>query len=446
VPGAAFDRVGGQVPGYTGHVPGHRYIYASTYGKGARAAIGDELKHARSHTSPVTKLLPDCATTSVDHALTYNMVDGSEDYHIPGYTGHVHGEHHMQAKTYGQSTRHLIDPSLKAAEPSLPVVYSDPHTAGKTVKDVLPSPTLGRSQTLAARQSKSGCEAEGHRFAKADMTRPRQLPEVTKSAWQMRQQPLDAALTREHLMHGVADTGARNTTAPNPEMARWEGLLDTKHNANGSYRVPGYTGHVHGSQHVFAKTYGERTRILLNDNMQSYLPSPGDPAPSYPAPIASAGPASSLSPMNTDGMSIYPGGPSTKSFKIPGYMGYVHGSKDVYAKTFGTMTREVSQPPPQTVASMSVEEYWRKEPHPHKGAHRSSNVFYKQSQLSAPARNASDVSFGDNDKYPASAMKSTYDMQHSIQSDKHVVKRPGTWQVNDVTYYKSPGPPKYYPG
>ena len=95
---------------------------------------------------------------------------------------------------------------------------------------------------------------------------------------------------------------------------------------------------------------------------------------------------------------------------------------------------------------MSVEEYWRKEPHPHKGAHRSSNVFYKQSQLSAPARNASDVSFGDNDKYPASAMKSTYDMQHSIQSDKHVVKRPGTWQVNDVTYYKSPGPPKYYPG
>lgn len=443
---ASFDRIGAQVPGYTGHVPGQRYIYASTYGKAARAAIGDELVPARSHSSPATKLMPNSSKVSVDHALTHQQVAACEDYHVPGYTGHVHGDHHMQSKTYGQTTRHLLVPSLKATEPALPNVYSDSSTAGRTVKDVEPAPTLGRAQKLTPVAPKTPSEVAGHSFAKADLTRARQLPEVTKSGWVMRKQPADLVFTQSNLQHGVADTGARNSTNPSAETARWEALLDTQHVANGQYRVPGYTGHVHGREHVFAKTYGETSRILLNSNRDEFLPSPGSPAPSYPSPVASAGPSSSLSPIGKNGMAIYPGGPVAKNFKIPGYMGYVHGSKDVYAKTFGTMTREVSQPPPKTVASMSTEQYWLKEPHPHKGAHRSSNVYYKQSQLSSPARNCSDVILGDESKYPSSQLKSTYDTQHAIQSDKHVVKRPHTWQQNDVNYPKEGAPPKYFPG
>merc|ERR1711871_732268 len=445
VANAEFDRVGGQVPGYTGHVPGQRYIFAATYGKAARTAIGDENVSPKSLSSPVTKLMPNSSTASIDNALTHGQVESSSNYHIPGYTGHVHGEQHLQAKTYGQSTRNLIDPGLKSSEPELPKVYSDPRTSGKTIKDTVPSPTLGRKQTLSPKRSKTASENEGHRYAKADLTRPKQLPEVSKSGWIMREQVQDTEKARGHLMHGVVDTGATNSTVPNAEIARWESLLGEKHAQTGAYRVPGYTGHVHGSQHVFAKTYGEHTRTLLNTNREKYLPNPSAPAPSYPSPVSSSGSPKTLSPISSPGMSIYPGGPKTKSFKIPGYMGYVHGAKDVYAKTFGTVTRDVAQPPPKTAASMSVEQFWEKQPHPHKGAHRSSNVYYKQYQLAAPARNGSDVTLGDNNKYPPADAKSTYDAQHAIQSDKHVVKRPGTWQAKDVAYGPGKqGPPKYF--
>ena len=98
-------------------------------------------------------------------------------------------------------------------------------------------------------------------------------------------------------------------------------------NAEGA--IPGYKGFIRGSQHFYGSTYGRMSRQAGAHEFGPDLE--GNPVDEVPHGIS---PPLSLSSSYEDAKE----GESTAKYRLPGYAGYVPGSKFEFASTFGQTT------------------------------------------------------------------------------------------------------------
>jgi len=96
------------------------------------------------------------------------------------------------------------------------------------------------------------------------------------------------------------------------------------HVTSNETRIPGYQGYIRGQQHFYGKTYGDMTRASTGHEFgPSHLGDPVDEVPDVPGPHVERG--SNQGP----------------EYRVPGYAGYVPGSKFDFAKTFGNTTDQL---------------------------------------------------------------------------------------------------------
>ena len=95
-------------------------------------------------------------------------------------------------------------------------------------------------------------------------------------------------------------------------------------NAEGS--IPGYKGFIRGSQHFYGSTYGRMSRQASDHEFGP--DTEGNPVDEVPHGISSV-----AQPVEINA--------SPAKYRLPGYAGYVPGSKFEFASTFGTTTSKL---------------------------------------------------------------------------------------------------------
>jgi len=113
--------------------------------------------------------------------------------------------------------------------------------------------------------------------------------------------------------------------------------------ASNSY-MPGYTGFVRGMQHIRARTYGEATRRAVSiDYRENVCTSPIPSSPQNNIKIRQVEPKDSIVSKTLG-----------RQYHIPGYTGFVPGSRHAYARSYGATTSEqlsqhaIKHPRPRT--------------------------------------------------------------------------------------------------
>ena len=116
-------------------------------------------------------------------------------------------------------------------------------------------------------------------------------------------------------------------------------------NAEGA--IPGYKGFIRGSQHFYGSTYGRMSRRA---SAHEFGPDPeGNPVDEVPHGISGALKMGSTFP-STEGE----GDDREAKYRLPGYAGYVPGSKFEFASTFGPGRQKRATCPPSKAPISAV--------------------------------------------------------------------------------------------
>jgi len=223
----------GNLPGYTGHQHAAQHVYAKSYGSTTKDLqnVEDEEMMQRS-----LKLLSWGEGRPVGDILT-------EKHRIPGYQGYIPGkDNHIYAKTYGNATN--LAPS---AENTMAVAGN-----ASTIVSLVDTRPQGEADLYA----------QGYEASRTGVALPVHVSKGTVKVKFLEE-------GKDHKMREVV-------------------YDDTKEVKTAKHRVVGYTGHVHGQQHVYAKSYGKMTRSLhggqanlTNPTTSAALLHYGDDRPEY---------------------------------------------------------------------------------------------------------------------------------------------------------------------
>lgn len=208
----------GKVPGYTGHQPSAMHVYAKPYGQ-----ITSDLSHASTVPTDRAKqfinygeVRPNGAwPTDANVDATRLAVPGR----IPGYQGFIPGkDNHVYGRTYGDSAKLAVEANTLLRNGGNP--SCDQHMA-----EFRPQ---GRVDLYAEAHMKSRHHSH---------------------------HPLLLHMGKGMFQHTFQEKGADFK------------LRDKSHDQmnkvhEGRHQLAGYSGHVHGEQHMFGKSYGETTRKL----------------------------------------------------------------------------------------------------------------------------------------------------------------------------------------
>jgi len=198
----------GNLPGYTGHQHAAQHVYAKSYGSTTKTLQeSDEV----DMTDRSQKFLYYGEWRPVGDVLT-------EKHRIPGYQGYIPGkDNHIYGKTYGQSTNlaPLAEKTMKS------------HGNASSLEELVDTRPQGGAQLYA--QSSEGV-------------------------------PYDRIPLPVHVSKGVVKMQYLEKGVDN--KMREKVPEDIKTVKQAKHRVVGYTGHVHGQQHVYAQSFGKMTRSL----------------------------------------------------------------------------------------------------------------------------------------------------------------------------------------
>ena len=209
------------LPGYTGHKHGAQHVFAKSYG--ATTKLLSNSNTANSNTQEQSKTLLDYGETRpCGQALT-------EKHRIPGYQGYIPANHnHIYGKTYGEATK--LAPM-----------------ADQTMKD-------GGNASALSELVDNRPQGKINLYAQAANQNP---PEP--------REPLTV-----HVSKGIVNVQYYEVGKDHKRHLKIAD--DTKEAMLGTHRVKGYTGHVHGSQHMYAASYGKVTRQLYGGRSNLTVP------------------------------------------------------------------------------------------------------------------------------------------------------------------------------
>jgi len=202
-----------------------------------------------------------------------------DNKHIPGYTGHLHGEQHVFGTSFGETSHRLQNSALDTTgtsmnllgfgegRPQAPLLQGGGaripgYTGHIPAKDRhIYGHTYGSSALLAktavAEQREGGSAAAlpqlvDHRpQGRVDLYTQEPDADLARTA-ELRDR---SAVLPPHLKMTVdkfVAAKAKTTKAAQLEQFR-----------QSAHCLPGYTGHIHGDQHVYGTTYGKTTGQLL---------------------------------------------------------------------------------------------------------------------------------------------------------------------------------------
>lgn len=199
-----------KIPGYTGHMHAKQHVYGTSFGK---TVVGLDRSFADTLNSS-TKLL-----TYGPNRPQGDVLQGHEG-RIPGYTGHIASkERHIYGHTYGNATRLAkgavaVQQAGGSASAQPQLVDRRPHSKADLYTQ-LPDKDAPETAELRDRSSvvplHLKVSVDKFKCARAKMDRTKAFEALEK-----------------------------------PE-----------------YCLPGYTGHLHGDQHVYGQTYGRATNGAL---------------------------------------------------------------------------------------------------------------------------------------------------------------------------------------
>ncbi|KAK3251170.1 cyclin- protein [Cymbomonas tetramitiformis] len=209
---------------------------------------------------------------------------------LPGYTGHQHADQHIFAKSYGSTSRHLGGGSKMMTSRSHEMIrYEEGRPVGNTLngkhripgyQGYIPSKdnhiygkTYGKCTELApdAESTMRGGANGGETLRVSSMdqlvdSRPQGRIELYAEATDINpQEPPKKLLV--HKGKGMVDI--KYTEMGKDYKVREMVSPDVQTVKTGKHRIVGYTGHVHGGQHVYATSYGQMTRKLHGGEQMS---------------------------------------------------------------------------------------------------------------------------------------------------------------------------------
>eukprot|EP00239_Pterosperma_sp_CCMP1384_P007777 CAMPEP_0197847448 /NCGR_PEP_ID=MMETSP1438-20131217/6245_1 /TAXON_ID=1461541 /ORGANISM="Pterosperma sp., Strain CCMP1384" /LENGTH=378 /DNA_ID=CAMNT_0043459377 /DNA_START=104 /DNA_END=1240 /DNA_ORIENTATION=+ len=207
LPAEAKD-ASGMVPGYTGHQHAAQHVFSKSYGSTTRELAGDNAE----------------TTDKSKNFLLYGEERPVGDkftsaHRIPGYQGYIPGkDNHIYGKTYGASTE-------------LAPMTEDLLRSGANVNSAV---------ELVDHRPQGRVEL----YAQSFNINPNEPPK-----------PLEV-----HMGKGMVNV--QYTEKGVDYKIREKVADDIREVKEAKHRVVGYTGHVHGDQHVYAASYGKMTRSL----------------------------------------------------------------------------------------------------------------------------------------------------------------------------------------
>eukprot|EP00232_Nephroselmis_pyriformis_P005251 CAMPEP_0182912514 /NCGR_PEP_ID=MMETSP0034_2-20130328/37552_1 /TAXON_ID=156128 /ORGANISM="Nephroselmis pyriformis, Strain CCMP717" /LENGTH=378 /DNA_ID=CAMNT_0025049189 /DNA_START=8 /DNA_END=1144 /DNA_ORIENTATION=+ len=198
---------------------------------------------------------------------------------LPGYTGHEHASQHVFAKSYGTTSRQLHGKdSLETTVKSKSLItYTEDRPQGPPLQGTSRIP--GYSGYLPAKDNHIYAQTYGSASSLA--TGAFKAMSEGQSASTM-EQLVDTRPTGKTDLYAQADRYGR-TGEPNlirVSMGRVKADFkertkdyktrekvgeDVREVMKGRHKVLGYTGHIHGEQHVFAESYGKMTGRTLSE-------------------------------------------------------------------------------------------------------------------------------------------------------------------------------------
>uniref|UniRef100_A0A7S0WLB7 Uncharacterized protein n=1 Tax=Pyramimonas obovata TaxID=1411642 RepID=A0A7S0WLB7_9CHLO len=209
---AADDAGHAQVPGYTGHQPGAQHLYAKPYGQ-----ISSDLKSAAKQPTERAKQFM-CYADDRPTGKSLQAFNATR-LQIPGYQGFIPGkDNHVYGRTCGDGAKLALEACTLMKQ------GQDPSHMEQLV-DYRPQ---GRVDLYAERQIKNR-----HHTAV----------------------PLMLHMGKGMMQHSFQERG------PDHKL-RDKACTDMSTVSQAKHKLVGYTGHIHGEQHMFAKSYGETTREL----------------------------------------------------------------------------------------------------------------------------------------------------------------------------------------
>mmetsp|Transcript_13211 Transcript_13211/g.45690 ORF Transcript_13211/g.45690 Transcript_13211/m.45690 type:complete len:400 (-) Transcript_13211:139-1338(-) len=199
----------GKLPGYTGHQHGAQHVYAQSYGSTTRCLAEGQEDDMR-----------DRSLKFLHYGEERPSGDSLQEKHrIPGYQGYIPGkDNHIYGKTYGDSTNlaPLAEDTMKTggnASGLEELVDFRPQGGVDLYAQAIDPFPQAEKEKLKVRVSKGVVRTVYHEKGKDHKYREKLTDDIRE-------------------------------------------VREAKH------RVVGYTGHVHGCQHVYAQSYGKMTRQL----------------------------------------------------------------------------------------------------------------------------------------------------------------------------------------
>jgi len=210
----------GNLPGYTGHQHGAQHVYAKSYGSTTKALNEDVLGGGSVELSPTKNVTMERSHKFLHYGEGRPVGDClTEKHRIPGYQGYIPSkDNHIYGKTYGEATN---------LAPLAEGIMGQGGNAS-AIKDLVDMRPQGPVDLYA--QS----------FDINPPTEKKPLP--------------------VHVSKGVV----RTVFVEQGKDYKYREKIseDIKVVKKAEHRVVGYTGHVHGQQHVYSQSFGKMTRAL----------------------------------------------------------------------------------------------------------------------------------------------------------------------------------------
>lgn len=214
----------GSLPGYTGHQHAAMHMYALSYGSTTSQLV--EGGHGKDMCARSNAFLQYGDARPCGDSLT-------EKHRIPGYQGYIPAkDNHIYGKTYGDTTNlaPLAESTMKAG---------------------------GNASALEELYTGTG-------YTKVDLYAQAKDPNPPQ-----KRVPCPVHVSKGVVHHQFKEKGE-------DYRLRERVPDDIKVVKNAKHRIVGYTGHIHGHQHVYAQSYGKMTRSLHGGSTNLTNPSTDD--------------------------------------------------------------------------------------------------------------------------------------------------------------------------
>eukprot|EP00899_Mesostigma_viride_P002635 jgi/Mesvir1/12372/Mv00553-RA.1 len=216
----------GRVPGFTGHLHASQHVYAKSYGGTTKLLAEEEETTRRSR----------ALMNYSEDRPTGPLADASDKRRIPGYGGYVPVKNnHVFGKTFGSATS-LASTAERAMRS---------HSNASAMAELVDTRPQGRADLFAQSHDMSNAPPR-------EYLTPSRQPRGHTSGGRV------GTLGGSGSDYGFASTNV-HTRATEPVTEDMREVLAGRH------RVVGYTGHLHGNQHIYARSYGKMSRELVDE-------------------------------------------------------------------------------------------------------------------------------------------------------------------------------------